>query len=52
MTEALYAELKARLPPYTGMPHPPPACGNPECDGKPWSAPYLPVRVHLGTQRA
>lgn len=43
MTQEQYAEFTARLPPYTGMPHPPPASNNPECDGKPWSAPFLPT---------
>lgn len=32
--------LKPYLPPYTGMRHPPPKTGSPECD-KPWSAPFL-----------
>lgn len=41
MAQEQFAEFKARLPPYTGMPHPPPASNNSECDGKPWSAPFL-----------
>lgn len=41
MDDTLYAAFKQGLPPYTGMPHPPP-CNHSECQGKPWSAPFLP----------
>lgn len=34
-------KIKPYLPKYTGMPHPPPKTGNPQCDNPPWSAPFL-----------
>lgn len=34
-------ELLRHIPKYSGMPHPPPKTNNPQCDGKPWSAPIM-----------